>query len=72
MKYAEIAGGIRIELFLDEYRLLSHIMKKQLKSIEYVKCSERVQYNLDSLIRKNILKRQNGIYTLRTDFKILK
>ena len=71
MKYAQISGGIRIEIFHDEYKLLSYIIKKGIKGIDYSTCSERVQYNLDSLMRKNILKRQQGIYSLRNDFKII-
>lgn len=71
MKYAVFTNGIRIELFHDEYKLLNHMIQKGIRQVEYRKCDERIQYNLDALLRKNILKRKNGFYSLRSDFKIL-
>lgn len=71
MKIVEMSGGIRIELLYDEYKLLSYIINKQIRQVDYSKCDERIQYNLDSLMKKNVLKRKNGFYSLRSDFKIL-
>lgn len=65
MKVVELSGGIQTFIPRTEYEFLKKILAKEVKSFKIDNLTERQRFLSDSLVKYNILDKEDDIYYLK-------